>query len=59
MSTAPTLARQINRAEVVDQQFVRFVQEYDGSVAPQAPGADQTLHLHSTLTAQAFERLFE
>lgn len=59
MSAAPTLARQLNRAEVVDQNFQRFVREYDGPVAATPAAAGESLHALSTLPAQAFDELFE
>jgi len=57
MSAAPTLARQLNRAEVVDQNFQRYLREYDGAIG--AVPATDSLHALSTLSAEAFDQLFE
>ena len=54
----PARSRQVNRAEVVDQNFIEFVQAHAGPRWAK-PRADQPVAPGSALTAQAFVELFE
>ena len=61
MSTAPLIParhKNVNRAEVCDQNFVEFVQDWPGSPRP-APRADEPVLPDSLCSAQDFLDLFE
>ena len=47
-----------NRAEIVDQNFIEFVQLWDGEVRP-APRDDEPVVPGSALDAHGFRELFE
>jgi len=59
-STAPIAARHkgFNRAEIVDQNFTEFVQQWQGRVHP-APADDAPVLPGSALDAKGFRELFE
>lgn len=57
-AAAPNLARQINRAEVVDRNFQDFVRAYAGPRAASPPSADAPMSVGSSLTRADFEALF-
>ncbi|HET7844681.1 MAG TPA: thiamine pyrophosphate-dependent enzyme [Xanthomonadales bacterium] len=54
----PARSRQVNRAEVVDLNFIEFVKGHSGARWPK-PRADEPVAPGSALTAQAFVELFE
>lgn len=59
-TTFPIAARHkgINRAEIVDQNFVEFVQQWSGETRA-APGDDEPVLLGSALDARGFRELFD
>jgi 2-oxoisovalerate dehydrogenase E1 component len=54
----PARHRNVNRAEVCDQNFVEFVEHWNGS-ARRAPRADEPVLPDSLCTARDFQDLFE
>lgn len=52
-------SKQLNRAEVVDQNFLSTVREWSGSARPRVRGGHEQLRAGSTLTVGAFIELFE
>ncbi len=54
----PARHKNVNRAEVCDQNFVEFVQNWSGT-PPRAPRADEPVLAGSLCTAQDFLDLFE
>jgi 2-oxoisovalerate dehydrogenase E1 component len=54
----PARARQVNRAEVVDRNFIDFVSAHPGARGP-APAADAPVLPGSALDARGFLELFE
>jgi 2-oxoisovalerate dehydrogenase E1 component len=61
MSTTSVIAARhkgFNRAEIVDQNFIEFVQQWDGQVSA-APRDDEAVLPGSALDARGFRELFE
>src|SRR5688572_10130595 len=54
----PARQKQLNRAEVVDVNFIEFVREHRGQTE-RTPAPHEPVTAGSTLTAQAFKELFE
>ncbi len=52
-------AKNVNRAEVVDQNFCEFVKTYSGPIAASAPASDAPVLPGSLCTARDFLELFE
>ena len=54
----PARMRGLNRAEICDQNFVEFVQEWGGRVGPR-PAPGESILDSSALDAQGFAELLE
>ena len=52
-------SKQLNRAEVVDQNFTATVRAWNGAAKTRQRGAGETLCAGSSLTVGAFRELFE
>jgi len=56
--SAPARAKNVNRAQVCDENFIEFVRAFNGSVAAK-PSAEQPILPHSLCTVADFFQLFE